>query len=325
MFAPMKLDKEEYVLKPMNCPHHFQVYLNRPRSYKELPFRIAENGTVYRNEKSGEVSGLVRVRALTIDDAHTFIKYRDTMEEIEKVLKMIIEIFKTFGFKDYKARISIGDRDHQEKYLGSPQEWERAENALKRGAGRLKIEYEIGKGEAAFYGPKIDIMVKDSLGRSWQLSTLQLDYNKPKNFNMKYVEEDGSEVYPAILHIAMIGSIERFMGILIEHYAGVFPLWLAPEQVEILPISDKFQAYALKIKEELVKSGIRSEVDLDNKTLGAKIREATLQKVPYLVIIGEKEEKGNVISVRTREGKEEGQIALPEFINKLKSQIENFS
>ena len=325
MFAPMKLDKEEYVLKPMNCPHHFQVYLNRPRSYKELPFRIAENGTVYRNEKSGEVSGLVRVRALTIDDAHTFIKYRDTMEEIEKVLKMIIEIFKTFGFKDYKARISIGDRDHQEKYLGSPQEWERAENALKRGAGRLKIEYEIGKGEAAFYGPKIDIMVKDSLGRSWQLSTLQLDYNQPKNFNMKYVEEDGSEVYPAILHIAMIGSIERFMGILIEHYAGVFPLWLAPEQVEILPISDKFQAYALKIKEELVKSGIRSEVDLDNKTLGAKIREATLQKVPYLVIIGEKEEKGNVISVRTREGKEEGQIALPEFINKLKSQIENFS
>ncbi len=325
MFTPMKLDREEYVLKPMNCPHHFQVYLNRPRSYKELPFRIAENGTVYRNEKSGEMSGLVRVRALTIDDTHTFIRYSQTMEEVNEVLKMIKEILKTFGFDNYVARISVGDKAHPEKYLGSPEEWERAENALKRGADNLKIKYEVGVGEAAFYGPKIDIMVKDSLGRSWQLSTVQLDYNQPKNFNMKYVDEKGAEVYPAILHIAMIGSVERFMGILIEDYAGAFPLWLSPTQVAVLPISEKFLEYAQKIKKQLDENNIRNEIDLDNKSLGAKIRHWTLQKTPLMIIIGEKEAKSNLISVRTREGKDLGSIDINKFINQLKSQIENFS
>jgi len=331
MFAPMKLDKEEYVLKPMNCPHHFQVYLNRPRSYKELPFRIAENGTVYRNEKSGEVSGLVRVKALTIDDTHTFIRYSQTMEEVDKVLKMIIKILKTFGFDNYVARISVGDKNHPEKYLGSPQEWERAENALKRGADNLKIKYEVGEGEAAFYGPKIDIMVNDSLGRSWQLSTVQLDYNQPRNFEMKYVDEGGKEAYPAILHIAMIGSIERFMGILIEHYAGAFPLWLSPVQVAILPISEKFLESAQKVKEELQKSNIRVELNTDNKSLGGKIRQSTLQKIPFMIIIGEKEVASYKVhqvyqgTVRTREGKDLGMMEVNKFINQLKSQIENFS
>lgn len=335
MFAPMKLDKEEYVLKPMNCPHHFQVYLNRPRSYKELPFRIAENGTVYRNEKSGEVSGLVRVKALTIDDTHTFIRYSQTMEEVNEVLKMIIKILNTFGFNNYVARISIGDKKHPEKYLGSPEEWERAENALKRGADNLKIKYEVGEGEAAFYGPKIDIMVNDSLGRSWQLSTVQLDYNQPKNFNMKYVDEEGKEDYPAILHIAMIGSIERFMGILIEHYAGAFPLWLSPVQVVILPISEKFLEPAQKVKDELEKNNIRVELNADNKSLGGKIRQSTLQKIPFMIIIGEKEdqrskikdqkEKELFVTVRTREGKDLGMMEIKKFINQIKSQIENFS
>lgn len=325
MFNPMKLDKEEYVLKPMNCPHHFQVFMSRPRSYKELPFRIAENGTVYRNEKSGEVSGLVRVRSLTIDDTHTFIRVSQTSEEISKVLKLIKQILGKYGFKKYKARLSFGDRKNQSKYLGDPEAWEKAEATLKEHAEKLFDEVSIGVGEAAFYGPKIDVMVNDSLGREWQLSTCQLDYNQPKNFGMKYVEEDGQEVYPAILHIAMIGSVERFMGILIEHYSGAFPLWLSPAQVSILPISDKFKGYSIKIQEELVKNGIRVKMNDDSKTLGAKIRESTLQKIPYMIIIGEKEEKNKVISVRARDGKDLGQIAVSEFINNLKSQIENFS
>ena len=343
MFSAMKLDKEEYVLKPMNCPHHFQVFLDKPRSYKELPFRIAENGVVYRHEKSGEVSGLLRVRALTIDDTHTFIRFSQTYEELNRVLKLIKDVFDKFGFKEFKARISLRDSRHPEKYLGSPEEWERAENALKNAAKHLQIKYNEGVGEAAFYGPKIDIMVKDNLGREWQLSTVQLDYNQPKNFSMKYIDEKGKDVYPAILHIAMVGSIERFMAILIEHYAGAFPLWLSPIQVAILPISDKHISYSKKIKELLEKDDIRVELNDENKTIGAKIREATLQKIPYMVIIGAEEIRRSTIlspdsigkgshyqqdklyiSVRTREGKNLGLMNLYEFIKKLKSQIETF-
>ncbi|MDO8497100.1 MAG: threonine--tRNA ligase [bacterium] len=327
MFSPMKLDDEEYVLKPMNCPHHFQVYLYRPRSYKDLPYRIAENGTVYRYEKSGEVSGLLRVRALTIDDTHTFVRISQTAEELEKVLTMIKEILKTFGFDNYKARISISDPANPSKYLGSREAWEKAEKTLQEKAEQLFGNVIVGVGEAAFYGPKIDVMVQDSLGREWQLSTVQLDYNQPQNFHMVYTNEEGKEEYPAILHIAMIGSLERLLGILIEHYAGAFPVWLSPIQVAILPISDKHREHAQKVLKIFQEAGIRAELNDDKKTLGAKIRHSTLQKVPYMVIIGDKEIEGagSKVSVRTREGKDLGQMGTNDFVVKLKEHIENFS
>lgn len=330
MFSPMKLDHEDYVLKPMNCPHHFQVYMDRPRSYKDLPFRIAENGTVYRHEKSGEVSGLLRVRALTIDDTHTFIRMDQVAEETQKVLVLIKTIFARLGFDNFSARISVRDLGSPDKYLGSASDWEKAEKALIESAEKLEISYEVGEGEAAFYGPKIDVMVADSLGRKWQLSTVQLDYNQPKNFNMKYVDENNKEVYPAILHIAMVGSIERLMAILIEHYSGAFPLWLSPIQVQILPVSDKHLKYSKLVGQKMSEAGIRCQVDEEQKTLGYKIRQSTLQKVPYIVIIGERElesykvNKVFKVSVRTRAGKDLGTVDLYEFTKMLKAQIEKF-
>lgn len=327
MFAPMKLDDEDYVLKPMNCPHHFQYYLNSPRSYKELPFRIAETATVYRNEKSGELGGLLRVRSLTIDDGHTFIRLDQTNEELELVLVIIKKILERYGFREYRARISTSDPDNQQKYLGDRDAWVRAEEALKKQAEKLFDSVSVGVGEAAFYGPKIDVMVKDAVGREWQLSTVQLDYNQPKNFEMKYTDENGEEVYPAIVHVAMIGSIERFMGILIEHYAGAFPLWLAPVQVKIVPVSEKFGDYAKKVKDMFNAASIRTELDMDAKSLGYKIRQATLQKVPYMIIIGEKESASGsdmLISVRSRDGKDLGTLSASEFLKKLQNDIEHY-
>ena len=330
MFNPMKLDKEEYVLKPMNCPHHFQVYLNKPRSYKDLPFRISENGTVYRNEKSGEVSGLVRVRAVTIDDTHTVLRLDQISDELEKVLILIKGIFDRFGFSDYKARVSVSDSKTPEKYLGSREAWEKAEASIKAIAEKLFKDASVGIGEAAFYGPKIDVLVKDSLGREWQLSTVQLDYNQPENFNMTYVDEKGKDVRPAILHIAMVGSIERFIGILIEHYAGVFPLWLSPIQVEIIPISDKHLKYSQEIKNLLANDGFRAELNKENKTIGYKIRQSALKKVPFMIIIGDKEiesykvNKVYKVSVRTREGKDLGMMDIIKFKALLKAKIEKY-
>ena len=322
MFSPMKLDDEEHVLKPMNCPHHFQVYLNKPRSYKELPFRIAENGTCYRYEKSGELNGLLRVRSVTIDDTHTFIRHSQTASEIKSVLTLVLDVFAKFGFADYRARISIADPNTPEKYLGDPANWKRAEIALRQGVENLKIPYEIGEGEAAFYGPKIDMMVKDSLGRSWQLSTIQLDYNQPENFDMSYIDEHGEQVRPAILHIAVLGSFERFIGVLLEHYAGAFPTWLSPVQVVAIPIAERHSEAAKKAVDALKRAGVRAEIDDRNDTMQAKIRTATLQKVPYMAIIGDRESEGATVSVRTRSGEDLKAMGVGEFIAKVQKELE---
>lgn len=322
MFNPMKLDDEEYVLKPMNCPHHFQVYLNHPRSYKELPLRIAENGTCYRYEKSGELNGLLRVRSVTIDDTHTFVRYDQISDEIHSVLTLTIEVLKAFGFSNYRARISLRDPKTPEKYLGKSQQWDEAEQALKKAASRVGLSYDVGEGEAAFYGPKIDVTVKDSIGRSWQLSTIQLDYNQPENFDMNYIDERGASVRPAVLHIAVLGSIERFMGVLIEHYAGAFPLWLSPVQFMIIPIAERHNPSARHLQEDLLQSGIRAEVDDRNEPMGAKIRNATLQKVPYMGIMGDKEIEAKGLSIRTRAGVDLKMRKLDEVKSLLRDEIE---
>jgi len=322
MFNPMKLDEEEYVLKPMNCPHHFQVYLSRPRSYRELPMRIAENGTVYRYEKSGEVNGLLRVRSLTIDDTHTFLRHNQIAQELDNVLDLVETVFKTFGFPQYRARISVRDPHDKKKYIGSEENWKSAENALIEAVKRRKIKHSIGVGEAAFYGPKIDVMVKDSLDREWQLSTCQLDFNQPENFSMTYINEHGEKETPAILHIAILGSIERFLGILIEHYAGAFPLWLAPVGMVIIPIAERHVEAAKKIADKLKEAEIRVEVDDRNEPMGAKIRDATLQKTPYMGIIGDKEIESNALSVRTRSGEDLKIMMLDDVARKLQDEIE---
>ena len=325
MFPPIKLDDEEYVLKPMNCPHHFQIYLNRPRSYRELPMRIAENGTCYRYEKSGEVNGLLRVRGVTIDDTHTFVRHNQIEKEIDGVLDLVKAIFETFGFKEYRAQVSIRDPKTPEKYLGDEKNWKEAENSLVSASKKHKINYKVVEGEAAFYGPKIDFMVKDSLNREWQLATCQLDYNQPENFDMNYINEDGEKERPAVLHIAILGSVERFLGILIEHYAGSFPVWLAPIQVKVLPITDKNLKYSQAVVSSLSAVGIRCEVDERNETLQAKIRDAQLQKIPYMLIVGDKEEKEKTVSERGRSGKDYGAQHIEEFIKNIKKEIETKS
>lgn len=322
MFNPMKLDEEEYVVKPMNCPHHFQIYLERPRSYKELPLRIAENATVYRYEKAGELNGLLRVRALTQDDSHIIVRHDQIADEINNILELTFKVYKTFGFSNYRARISVRDRNHPEKYLGKPETWDKAEKALIDAVKKHNIGYFVGEGEAAFYGPKIDLMVKDAIGREWQLTTCQLDFVQPENFNMNYINEEGKEERPAVLHVAVLGSVDRFLGILIEHYAGNFPTWLAPIQVKTLPIADRHLDYANKVAGELRKANIRAEVDERSERLSAKIRDAQLNKVNYMLIVGDKEEEANLVSQRGRSGKDYGQVKLEEFITNIKQEID---
>ncbi len=321
MFNPMELDDESYVLKPMNCPHHFQVYLARPRSYRELPLRITENGTVYRYEKSGEVNGLLRVRSLTIDDTHDFVREDQIASEIDDVLDLIQDIYKTFGFTDYRAQVSIRDPKDKSKYLGSEEIWKKSEETLVEAVKKKNMKYSVEEGEAAFYGPKIDFMVSDSLGREWQLSTCQLDFNQPVNFDMTYINEKSEKERPAILHTAFLGSVERFMGILIEHYAGAFPVWLAPVQVSVLPITQKNINYGIDIMKKLKDQDIRTELDDRNETLQAKIRDAQVQKIPYMLILGDKEQESEEVAVRLRSGKDLGQIALSEFVDRIKSNI----
>ncbi len=334
MYAPFGIDGEEYVLKPMNCPHHYMIYASRPRSYKDLPMRIAEPGTCYRFEKSGELSGLLRVRALTIDDSHILMIEEQIEGEFKRCIEMVRKMFQAFQLKDYYVRLSLADPSDAVKYIADEKTWKKAGDKLKKIVKDNKLKCVIAKGEASFYGPKIDFMVKDSLGREWQMSTLQLDLFMGKKLDLKYIDEKGEEKHPVILHRGLTGSLERTLAILIEHFSGSFPLWLSPVQVVVLPISDKFQDYALKIKEELEKNEIRVELNVDNKTLGAKIRQSTLQKIPFMIIIGEKELQKNVgaqfiaptmVTVRTREGKDLGMLDINKFINQLKSQIENFS
>lgn len=317
---------DELVLKPMNCPHHQQIYAAHPRSYKDLPIKYMETTTVYRDEKAGELLGLSRVRSITQDDSHTFC----TPDQIEQIYQELIDATKTFyetvGMK-IRARLSFRNKKEPKKYLGEPALWNKAENIILDIAKKNNLNYFIAEGEAAFYGPKIDFMAMDALGREWQLATPQLDFVQPKRFGLTYVDNDGKQQTPVMIHFALMGSLERFLSVYIEHTAGVFPLWLSPIQVAILPISDKLELYAKEIKNALDKEGLRIEIKNENDTLGKKIREAEMQKIPYVLIVGEKEKESNTISVRQRglaaqTGKGDlGQMTLEEFIKKIKEEI----
>ncbi len=322
MMNPMKIEDDEYVVKPMNCPHHFQIYNERPRSYRELPLRIAENATVYRYEKAGEINGLLRVRSLTQDDSHIFVRHDQIAEEIDKILDLAMYVYKTFGFSDFKARISVRDPQNPGKYMGEPKNWDRAENALVDAVKKRNMPHFIGEGEAAFYGPKIDIVVKDALRREWQLTTCQLDFVQPENFTLRYIDEQGKEDRPAVLHVAILGSVDRFMAILIEHYGGAFPLWLSPIQTVVIPIAERHNQAAEAIVTTLKKAGIRAEADTRSQPMQAKVRDHTLQKVPYLAIIGDTEVNSNTVSVRTRRGENLKDIVLDDFLSKLENEIE---
>lgn len=321
MFSPMKIDEEEYVVKPMNCPHHFQIYLERPRSYKELPLRIAENATVYRYEKAGELNGLLRVRSLTQDDTHTFVREKQIPDEIEKILKLTTHIFNTFNFSHIKARVSTRDKKHPEKYLGNSASWNKAEAALITAVKKSGMSNFIGEGEAAFYGPKIDIMVNDALDREWQLTTVQLDFNQPINFDMKYINEDGQEERPTVLHIAILGSFERFIAILIEHYAGAFPVWLSPVQTTVIPVADRHLDHCQKILDQLLAKNIRAELDDRPETVSAKIRNAEMQKIPYMLVVGDREQNSDSVTLRQRGNKETNILQINELILKIQQTI----
>jgi threonyl-tRNA synthetase len=323
MFNPMKLDDEEYVMKPMNCPHHFQIFLERPRSYRELPLRIAENATVYRFEKQGELNGLLRVRSLTQDDSHIFVRHAQIAEEIDRILDLAVMIYKTFGFSQYRARISVRDPKNPDKYMGNPQSWDAAEHALVDAVKKRDMPHFVGEGEAAFYGPKIDIMVKDALGREWQLTTCQLDFVQPENFDMNYINDEGKQERPAVLHVAILGSYDRFLGILIEHYAGIYPVWLAPLQIALIPIAERHAEAAQKAAQLLKEKGIRVTVDDRNESMQAKIRDNTLQKVPYLGIIGDREASSGSIAVRTCKGEDLKAMSLEDFLIRIGNEIEH--
>lgn len=309
--------EEKYVPKAMNCPHHFQIYLNKKHSYREFPIRLAENGTVYRNEKSGELNGLFRCRALTIDDTHTFVRHDQIFSEYSAIVELIKTYYAKFGFKKYYVRVSVRDEAHATKYMGSEKLWKEAEAALLEAAKQNNLDYIMGPGEAAFYGPKLDFMIEDAIGREWQCSTAQLDFVQPENFDLSYVGTDGKEHRPAIIHIGAVGSIERMLGILIEHYAGAFPLWLAPVQVRILPVSDPYLPYAHDIEEILRNEGFRVEVDDSAEGLGKKIRNAELQKIPYMVVVGEKEKESQTVNVRDYATKKQESMKMKKFLEKL--------
>jgi len=308
-------DGEPYVIKPMNCPFHIQIYKAKPRSYKELPIRYAEWGTVYRYERSGTIQGLLRVRGFTQDDAHIFCAPQQVDEEILKILDFAERFLKLFGFDEYKVELSTRDPKNLDKYMGSDEEWESAENALARAIEKKGIPYKEMKGEAVFYGPKIDIKIVDASGRSWQCSTIQFDFNLPKRFNLTYTGPNGKERMVFMVHRTLLGSIERFIGILIEHYKGNFPVWLAPVQVRVLPISDKYKGYAEKIHRKLSSLGVRSELDASPTTVSYKIREAEMQKIPFMVICGKREAESGVVSIRKHGGAKLNLLTLEEFVD----------
>jgi threonyl-tRNA synthetase len=317
MYSPMEIEGIDYEIKPMNCPFHIHVYKHALRSYKELPIRFAELGTVYRYERSGVLHGLLRVRGFTQDDAHIFCREDQLEDEILKVLDFTLFILKTFGFDRYDIYLST----RPDKYVGTPENWERSTNALKKALEIKGLIYDIDPGEGVFYGPKIDIKVKDSLNRQWQCSTIQVDFNNPERFAMMYRGSDGKEHRPIMIHRALMGSLERFFGILIEHYAGSFPVWLTPVQVKILTIAERHADYAISLSETLKKEEIRTELDIENEKIGYKIRNATLMKVPYLVIIGDKEVSENTVTVRKRSGENIGPFTVTELLGILKEKI----
>ena len=311
---------EEYMLKPMNCPHHCEIYRSEPRSYRDLPLRFAEFGTVYRYEQSGELHGLTRVRGFTQDDAHLFCRADQLQEEFEKVIDLILYVFKTLHMTEYMAQISLRDPENKSKYIGSDENWEKAENAIIESAKKKGLKTVVELGEAAIYGPKLDFMVKDAIGRSWQLGTIQVDYNLPERFGLEYTDADGSKQRPVMIHRAPFGSIERFTAVVLEHTAGHLPLWLSPDQVKVLPISEKFADYAEKVCNSLKNSDIRASIDARNETLGKRIREIALLRVPVLVIVGEKEASEGTVSVR-REGADQGSMSLEQFVNYINAAI----
>ena len=321
-FQPIKTPQEgeEYMLKPMNCPHHCEIYASTPHSYKELPIRLAEFGTVYRYEQSGELHGLTRVRSFTQDDAHMYVRPDQLKDEFKKVIDLIQYVFKVFKFDKFKAQISLRDKVNREKYIGSEENWERAERAIIESCEEKGLPAKVEYGEAAFYGPKLDFMVKDALGREWQLGTIQVDYNLPERFELEYIDADGSKKRPIMIHRAPFGSIERFTAVLLEHTAGHLPVWLAPEQVKVLPISEKFENYAKKVCELLNNSEIRASIDARNETLGKRIRDIAQFRVPLLVVVGEKEEADGTVSVR-REGVNVGTMSAEDFVKYVKSAI----
>ena len=312
---------EVYLLKPMNCPHHCMIYKWQPRSYKDLPLRLAEFGTVYRYEQSGELHGLTRVRSFTQDDAHIFCRPDQVKDEFIRVMEIIEIIFKALNFENFEAQISLRDPEDTEKYVGTDENWERAEAAIVEACKEKGLPAKVEYGEAAFYGPKLDFMVKDALGRRWQLGTIQVDYNLPERFDLTYIGSDNEKHRPVMVHRAPFGSMERFVAVLLEHCAGDFPLWLTPDQVMILPVSEKYHDYAEKLNELLKRNEIRTLIDMRSEKIGRKIRDAEMKKVPYMLIVGEKEMNENAVSVRKHGQGDLGSMSVEDFIAMIEKQV----
>jgi len=322
-FPPMMENEQDgYLLKPMNCPHHIQIYADKPHSYRELPIRLAEFGNVYRYEQSGELGGLTRVRGFTIDDAHIFCTHEQVKEEFKDVIDLTLSVFRALGFSDFTAQISLRDPENKEKYVGDDDVWDAAEDAIREAAAEMGLEAKEEKGEAAFYGPKLDFIVRDALGRQWQLGTVQLDYVLPERFKLTYIGEDNKKHRPVMIHRAPFGSLERFIAVLIEHCGGKFPTWLAPVQVTVLPVGRDFESYAELTVATLREVGIRADVDLRNEKVGYKIRHAEMQKVPYMLVVGERERDGNTVSVRKQGHGDQGSKTIEAFIKEIKTEME---
>ena len=307
-------EDDGYILKPMNCPHHITLYKSQMHSYRELPVRYAEFATLYRYEKAGTLTGLARVRSLTQDDAHVFMRPDQVQDEFNNAINLTQEVFETYGLTDYWVRLSLRDPMKPEDYIGSEEIWNTAETVLRSAAESKGIAYEVGIGEAAFYGPKIDFMVRDALGRDWQCSTIQLDFNQPENFEIEYIGEDGQPHRPVMIHRAVTGATERFMALLIEHFAGAFPVWISPVQAMVIPIADRHIKYANKVLQKLKGAGLRAEVDTRGERMNAKIRDAQMQKIPYMLVVGDKEAAAEAVSVRLRSNVDLKSIPLTQFI-----------
>jgi threonyl-tRNA synthetase len=313
MYSPMQIDEQDYYIKPMNCPFHIMIYKTRLRSYRELPLRWAELGTVYRYERSGTLHGLLRVRGFTQDDAHIICAPEQIEDEITRVLEFCLSILNAFGFQDFKVELSVRDPKNLDKYAGSDAMWGQAERSLIKALEARNLPHERKEGEAVFYGPKIDIKIKDVLGRYWQCSTIQFDFNLPERFDMTFIGEDGKERRPYMVHRALMGSLERFFGVLVEHYSGAFPVWLSPVQVMIIPIADRHLEYAKKVEAELKADGLRVQIDSRSERMNSKIREAQMQKIPYMLVVGDKEVEAAGVSIRLRSGEDLGRNPVAEF------------
>jgi threonyl-tRNA synthetase len=320
MYAPLDIEGQQYYLKPMNCPFHVHIYKSKLRSYRDLPLRFAEWGTVYRYERSGVLHGLLRVRGFTQDDAHLFCRPDQMPQEIDRVLHFSLNILRAFGFQDFQAYLSTRN---PEKAAGEPEDWEAPTQALRNALDRAEIPYQVDEGEAVFYGPKIDIKINDALGREWQLSTIQFDFILPERFDLTYVGEDGQDHRPYMIHRALMGSMERFMGVLIEHYAGAFPVWLAPVQAVLIPIADRHVEYAREVALRLKAAGLRVEVDDRSERMNAKIRDAQIGKVPYMLVVGDREIEAGAVAVRLRSEENLGKLSIDQFLERARGDIES--